>query len=97
MAVTSVGTILFCTGVLLNELGGYRGYDRHEVAWWRDSREAWNQGQVIWSPKKNVVPLDALMEIPRATAEVRGIVEYSDKIVEDAGGLPDAYVPEHHH
>ena len=69
----------------------------HHVATWRDSRPAFNQMQIIWSPKKIVVALEDLMEIPRATSEVRGIETYSDKIVDSVGGLKEVYVPEHHH
>jgi len=87
----------YVVGDTVNILWAARDPHTHHVVTWRDSRPAANQMQIIWAPKKLVIPLEDLMEIPRATSEVRGIREFSDKIVDSVGGLKEVYVPEHHH
>ena len=82
---------------VVNIIWAARDPATHLAGWWRDTRSAETQAQIIWSPKKLIIPLDAIMEIPRGTADVRGIKAFSDKHVEDAAGLKEVHVPEHQH
>lgn len=75
---------------------GARDPKTHQNVWWRDARSAENQMQVIWSPKTTVIPLADLMEVPRAGSPVKNIKKFTDRIVEDAGGLKEIYVPSAH-
>ncbi len=83
----------------VNIIWGARDPKTHHNVWWRDSRPANNQAQVIWSPKITVVPLADQMEVVRGTANVKGIKKFTDRIVEDAGGIKEVMVlgHDHHH
>lgn len=68
----------------------------HNTVWWKDARAAENQAQVIWAPKAPfIIPMEDRMEVVRGTAKVKNIKKFSDRIVEDAGGLKEVYVPGH--
>jgi hypothetical protein len=75
---------------------GARDPHTHNVVFWQDARSAKNQAQVIWS--RPTIPVPILSDEPeRGEAKVRNLKGFQDKIVEEAGGIKELYVPEHHH
>jgi hypothetical protein len=75
---------------------GARDPQTHNVVFWQDARPAKNQAQVIWARPAMLVPnLDDIQL--NGEAEVRNLKGFQDKIVEEAGGIKELYVPEHHH
>lgn len=74
---------------------GARDPVTHNVVFWNETRSAGNQAQVIWS-RPAVVP-ELTDEPIRGTAKVRNLKPYQDRIVEEAGGIKELYVPGHTH
>lgn len=70
---------------------GARDPQTHNVVFWQDSRPAKNQAQIIWSRPS------ISLEGTNGVAEVRNLKEFQDKIVDEAGGIKELYVPEHRH
>jgi hypothetical protein len=70
----------------------------HQTAWWRDARPAKKQAQIIWSPKTVEPGLEERL-LEKSTASVRNVKNYTRKIVEEAGGVKELYIPggNHHH
>lgn len=65
----------------------------HQTAWWRDKRSSAGQGQIIWAHKVLVDPETLI----RSKADVRGMKSFTKKIVSNAGGVKELYVPSHGH
>lgn len=61
---------------------GARDPVTHIEIFWGDERQAEHQQQIIWSPKLTVTKLEDIMEVPRSTVDVRGVKEYTDRIIQ---------------
>lgn len=81
---------------MVHIIWGARDPQTHQIAVWQDARPAKNQAQIIWAKPSLSLPKPEL-EVDRGDASVRGLKTYQEKIVADAGGLKEVYVPEHHH
>lgn len=73
---------------------GARDPQTHNVVFWQDVRPAKNQAQIIWSrPELKIPTYDGIL---RGEAPVGNLKDYQDKMVEDAGGIKELYVPHNH-
>jgi hypothetical protein len=82
-------------GDLVQIIWGARDPQTHNVVFWRDSRPAKNQAQIVWARPQLTIPFET--EISRSEEDVKNLKEFQDKMVADAGGLKEVHVPEHNH